>query len=117
MPAANLGAGAMPRTHLLISVFGVLVKRESKKKLAGLRSTFSPPRLAGSKASLWYCNIAGDIRYLGHGVVVVTIVLVAATRSDTGASRYSLVAGLKQRCWPRCILLIEYRAVMTRKEG
>jgi hypothetical protein len=44
-----------------------------------------------------HSNIAGDIRYLGMRLVVDTAVMVAAIRSDTGASRHLLVASLERR--------------------
>jgi predicted nucleic acid-binding protein len=43
------------------------------------------------------CNIAGNIQYSGMRLVVDTAVMVAAIRSDRGASRYLLVAGLERR--------------------
>jgi putative PIN family toxin of toxin-antitoxin system len=50
--------------------------------------------------------------------VVDTAVMVAAIRSDTGASRYLLVAALEGRFTMLCSvpLLIEYQAVMSRPE-
>jgi len=50
--------------------------------------------------------------------VVDTSVMVAAIRSDTGASRHLLVAGLERRftMLASVPLLIEYQAVMTRQE-
>jgi len=51
-------------------------------------------------------------------LVVDTAVMVAAIRSDTGASRYLLVAGLEARftMLASVPLLIEYQAVMSRRE-
>jgi predicted nucleic acid-binding protein len=51
-------------------------------------------------------------------LVVDTAVMVAAIRSDTGASRYLLVAGLEARftMLASVPLLIEYPAVMSRRE-
>src|SRR5712664_1702327 len=51
-------------------------------------------------------------------LVVDTAVMVAAIRSDTGASRYLLVAGLEARftMLASVPLLIEYQAVMWRRE-
>jgi putative PIN family toxin of toxin-antitoxin system len=51
-------------------------------------------------------------------LVVDTAVMIAAIRSDTGASRYLLVAGLNRRftMLASVPLLIEYQAVMTRPE-
>ena len=51
-------------------------------------------------------------------LVVDTAVMVAAIRSDTGASRQLLVAGLERRftVLASVPLLIEYQAVMTRQE-
>jgi len=51
-------------------------------------------------------------------VVVDTDVMVAAIRSDAGASRRLLVAGLRRQCTllVSVPLLIEYQAVMTRPE-
>jgi putative PIN family toxin of toxin-antitoxin system len=51
-------------------------------------------------------------------LVVDTAVMVAAIRSDTGASRHLLVAGLERRftVLVSVPLLIEYQAVMTRQE-
>jgi putative PIN family toxin of toxin-antitoxin system len=51
-------------------------------------------------------------------LVVDTAVMVAAIRSDTGASRYLLVAALERRftMLVSVPLLIEYQAVMTRQE-
>jgi putative PIN family toxin of toxin-antitoxin system len=51
-------------------------------------------------------------------LVVDTAVMVAAIRSDTGASRHLLVAGLERRLTMLASvpLLIEYQAVMTRQE-
>jgi predicted nucleic acid-binding protein len=51
-------------------------------------------------------------------LVVDTAVMVAAIRSDTGASRYVLVAGLEGRftMLASVPLLIEYQAVMLRRE-
>jgi putative PIN family toxin of toxin-antitoxin system len=51
-------------------------------------------------------------------LVVDTAVMVAAIRSDTGASRYLLVAGLERQftMLASVPLLIEYQAVMTRAE-
>jgi predicted nucleic acid-binding protein len=50
-------------------------------------------------------------------LVVDSAVMVAAIRSDTGASRHLLVAGLERRftMLASVPLLIEYRAVMTRQ--
>ena len=50
-------------------------------------------------------------------LVVDTDVMVAAVRSDSGASRHLLVAGLVRRfTWLVSVpLLIEYEAVMTRE--
>src|SRR2546425_11318590 len=64
------------------------------------------------------CNIAGNIRYSGMRLVVDTAVMVSAIRSDTGASRHLLVAGLGRRftMLVSVPLLIEYQAVMTRPE-
>ncbi len=64
------------------------------------------------------CNIAGNIRYSGMRLVVDTSVMVAAIRSDIGASRHLLVAGLERRftMLASVPLLIEYQAVMTRQE-
>jgi putative PIN family toxin of toxin-antitoxin system len=51
-------------------------------------------------------------------LVVDTSIMVAAIRSDTGASRYLLVAGLEARftMLASVPLLIEYEAVMSRPE-
>jgi putative PIN family toxin of toxin-antitoxin system len=51
-------------------------------------------------------------------LVVDTAVMVAAIRSDTGASRYLLVAGLECRftMLASVPLLVEYQAVMSRRE-
>jgi putative PIN family toxin of toxin-antitoxin system len=51
-------------------------------------------------------------------LVVDTAVMVTAIRSDTGASRYLLVAGLEARftMLASVPLLIEYQAVMSRRE-
>jgi putative PIN family toxin of toxin-antitoxin system len=51
-------------------------------------------------------------------LVVDTAVMVAAIRSDTGASRYLLVAALEGRFTMLCSvpLLTEYEAVMSRPE-
>jgi putative PIN family toxin of toxin-antitoxin system len=51
-------------------------------------------------------------------LVVDTAVMVAAIRSDAGASRYVLVAGLERRftMLASVPLMIEYQAVMTRQE-
>jgi putative PIN family toxin of toxin-antitoxin system len=51
-------------------------------------------------------------------LVVDTAVMVAAIRSDAGASRYLLVAGLEARftMLASVPLLIEYQAVMSRRE-
>jgi len=51
-------------------------------------------------------------------LVVDTAVMVAAIRSDTGASRYLLVAGLEGRftMLASVPLLLEYQAVMSRWE-
>jgi putative PIN family toxin of toxin-antitoxin system len=51
-------------------------------------------------------------------LVVDTSVMVAAIRSDAGASRHLLVAGLEARftMLASVPLLIEYRAVMSRRE-
>jgi putative PIN family toxin of toxin-antitoxin system len=51
-------------------------------------------------------------------LVVDTAVMVAAIRSDIGASRHLLVAGLERRftVLVSVPLLIEYQAVMTRQE-
>jgi len=51
-------------------------------------------------------------------LVVDTAVMVAAIRSDTGASRYLLVAGLEARftMLASVPLLIGYQAVMSRRE-
>jgi putative PIN family toxin of toxin-antitoxin system len=51
-------------------------------------------------------------------LVVDTTVMVAAIRSDTGASRQLLVAGLERQfvMLASVPLLIEYQAVMTRQE-
>jgi predicted nucleic acid-binding protein len=48
-------------------------------------------------------------------LVVDTAVMIAAIRSDTGASRHLLVAGLERRfvMLASVPLLIEYQAVMT----
>src|SRR5258708_39873922 len=51
-------------------------------------------------------------------LVVDTAVMVAAIRSETGASRHLLVAGLEGRftMLASVPLLIEYQAVMSRRE-
>jgi|ERR1700704_6876725 putative PIN family toxin of toxin-antitoxin system len=51
-------------------------------------------------------------------LVVDTAAMVAAIRSDTGASRHLLIAGLERRftMLVSVPLLIEYEAVMTRRE-
>jgi putative PIN family toxin of toxin-antitoxin system len=51
-------------------------------------------------------------------LVVDSSVMVAAVRSDAGASRHLLVAGLERRfiMLASVPLLIEYQAVMTRQE-
>src|SRR5258708_27742695 len=51
-------------------------------------------------------------------LVVDTSVMVAAIRSDAGASRYLLVAALESRftMLASVPLLTEYQAVMTRRE-
>lgn len=51
-------------------------------------------------------------------LVIDTAVMVAAIRSDTGASRHLLVAGLKRRftMLASVPLLFEYEAVMSRPE-
>jgi predicted nucleic acid-binding protein len=50
-------------------------------------------------------------------LVVDTAAMVAAIRSDTGASRHLLIAGLERRftMLVSVPLLIEYEAVMTRR--
>jgi putative PIN family toxin of toxin-antitoxin system len=64
------------------------------------------------------CNIAGNIPQSGMRLVVDTSVMVAAIRSDTGASRHLLVAGLTGRftMLASVPLLMEYQAVMSRPE-
>jgi putative PIN family toxin of toxin-antitoxin system len=64
------------------------------------------------------CNIACDIRYWGMRLVVDTVVMIAAIRSDRGASRQVLVAGLERRITMLVSvpLMVEYEAVMTRRE-
>jgi predicted nucleic acid-binding protein len=59
-----------------------------------------------------------DIAYSGMRLVVDTAVMVAAIRSDSGASRHLLVAGLEARftMLASVPLLIEYQAVMSRRE-
>jgi putative PIN family toxin of toxin-antitoxin system len=54
----------------------------------------------------------------GMRLVVDTAVMVAAIRSDTGASRRLLIAGFERRFTMLAAvpLLIEYQAVMTRRE-
>lgn len=64
------------------------------------------------------CNIAGDIQYVDMRLILDTAVMVAAIRSDAGASRRLLVASLERRLTllVSVPLMIEYRAVMTRSE-
>lgn len=64
------------------------------------------------------CNITCDIAELGMRLVVDTAVMVAAIRSDRGASRYLLVAALERRftMLASVPLLVEYQAVMSRLE-
>lgn len=65
-----------------------------------------------------HCNIAGDIYNRRVRLVLDTAVMVAAIRSDAGASRRLLVAALERRLamLVSVPLLIEYEAVMTRPE-
>ncbi|MBZ9922204.1 PIN domain-containing protein [Mesorhizobium sp. BR1-1-7] len=64
------------------------------------------------------CNIAGDIQYACTRLFLDTAILVAAIRSDAGASRQLLVAALERRLAliVSVTLMIEYQAVMTRPE-
>jgi hypothetical protein len=63
-----------------------------------------------------YCNIAGDIYHDSVRLVLAT--MVAAIRSDAGASRRLLLAALDGRftILVSVPLMIEYEAVMTRVE-
>src|SRR5258706_16286329 len=65
-----------------------------------------------------YCDIAGNIYILTVRLVLDTAVMVAAIRSEAGASRRLLVAALEQRfTLPISVaLMVEYEAVMTRKQ-
>ena len=64
------------------------------------------------------CNIACDILSFDVRLVFDTTTVIAAIRSDAGASRRVLVAGLKRRftMLVSVPLLIEYEAVMTQQE-
>ncbi len=83
--------------------------------LPGMRRSFWPAR------AIWHlpaayrgCNHRGR-----HGPTVIdTTAMVAATRSDAGASRRLLVAGLRWRLTllASLPLMIEYQAVMTRPD-
>ena len=67
-----------------------------------------------------YCNIARNIIYAGVRLVLDTAALVAAIRSDAGASRWLLRSALEARRGLTLLvsvpLLLEYEAVMTRAE-
>ena len=65
-----------------------------------------------------YCNIAGNIYTAPVRLVLDTAAMVAAIRSDAGASRRLLVAALEQRftLLVSVALMLEYEAVMTRKQ-
>ncbi|HEY7299522.1 MAG TPA: putative toxin-antitoxin system toxin component, PIN family [Xanthobacteraceae bacterium] len=64
------------------------------------------------------CNIASNIINSVMKLVLDTAVMVAAIRSDAGASRRVLVAGLDRQftMLVSVPLLIEYEAVITRRE-
>src|ERR1700719_3190231 len=71
--------------------------------------------------SAFSCNIAGNIVYNGLvRLVLDTATVVAAIRSDAGASRRLLRAAVERRRGITLLvsvpLLIEYEAVMTRIE-
>ena len=79
------------------------------------RSTSTkPPR------RLVICNIARNIIKTGVRLVLDTAAMVAAIRSDMGASRWLLQSALERRRDLTLLvsvpLLIEYEAVMTRPE-
>jgi putative PIN family toxin of toxin-antitoxin system len=65
-----------------------------------------------------YCNIAGNIYNVSVRLVLDTAAMVAAIRSDAGASRRLLVAALEQRftLLLSVALMVEYEAVMTRTQ-
>jgi len=81
-----------------------------------------PRRKKNSAGILQYCPqyllLAREIDYPPVRLVLDTAVMVAAIRSDTGASRRLLLAALRQRVTllVSVPLLIEYQAVMTRTE-
>lgn len=64
------------------------------------------------------CNILPPIQYLCMRLILDTATMVAAIRSDAGASRRLLVAGLERRITllASVPLMIEYQAVLTRPE-
>ena len=65
-----------------------------------------------------YCNIACNIYTLRVQLVLDTAAMVAAIRSDAGASRRLLVAALERRfkLLVSVPLMVEYQAVLTRAE-
>src|ERR1035437_5794417 len=65
-----------------------------------------------------YCNIAGNIYNVPVRLVLDTTAMVAAVRSDAGASGRLLVAALEQRftLLVSVALMVEYEAVMTRTQ-
>ncbi len=65
-----------------------------------------------------WCDIAGDINFSRVRVVLDTTVLVAAVRSDIGASRRLLVSALNKHfdLILSVPLMVEYEAVLKRTE-
>jgi putative PIN family toxin of toxin-antitoxin system len=65
-----------------------------------------------------HCNIARNIQSVSMRLVLDTATMVAAIRSNAGASNRLLAAGLERRLimLVSTPLLIEYEAVMTREE-
>jgi putative PIN family toxin of toxin-antitoxin system len=65
-----------------------------------------------------YCNTAGNIYIVAVRLVLDKTAMVAAIRSDAGASRRLLVAALEQRftLLLSVALMVEYEAMLTRTQ-